>query len=322
MRYVPPHTVSPKAVSLIAEISMNAALLPESERVSLRLRRTNRLRSIQSSLSIENNSLTLGQVTDVIGGKRVLGDPREITEAKNAFDSYALIGNADPCSIDDLLTVHGIMMRGLLDDAGRFRRNGIGIYAGKDLVHLAPPPDMVPSLMGGLFAWLRDSDEHPLVKGCVFHYEFEFIHPFSDGNGRTGRLWHALILSRWVDAFEWIPVETVVRERQQEYYDAIGRSTSAGDSGPFLDFMLEAIRDAVLDARSAEIRGRTRLTETESSVLAMIRENRFGSAADAASVLSVSSRTVERALSKLKDLGFIARVGGNKTGVWIVQREP
>ncbi len=313
----PPFTVSAKAIGLVSDISIGLTKLTIGGSLpSPMLRRANMIKSIQSSLAIENNSLTLSQVTDVIDGKRVLGSAREIQEAKNAFDCYDRLPEMDPYSIDDLLSTHGMMMRHLLDDAGRFRASGVGIYAGKELIHMAPPPDLVPSLMADLFDWLRNSDDHPLIKGCVFHYEFEFIHPFSDGNGRTGRLWHTAIMASWVPEMAWVPVESVVRERQSGYYDAMATSTSAADSGPFIDFMLEAIRDALDEAVEASGAHGVRLNPTEDHLLEMIRTGAYINAAEAAEALSVSERTILRALKSLRDRGLIERDGPRKNGRW------
>ncbi len=274
-----------------------------------------RLRSIHSSLAIENNTLSLEQITDIIDGKGVLGNPREIQEVRNAFECYDFMPSADPNSIDDLLRIHGIMMRYLADDAGRFRHSGVGVFSDKGLVHMAPPADLVPGLMGDLFGWLRESDDHPLIKGCVFHYELEFIHPFSDGNGRMGRFWYTLILSEWMESLAWVPVESVIWGRRSEYYDAIGRSTSLGDSGPFIDFMLEALRDALEGLPRPPVSAYG-LSRTESAVFDMIRDGMFLNIDAAAEDLNVSARTVSRALAVLKGRGLVERVGSDRKGSW------
>lgn len=320
MPYCPPFTISSKAVNLVSEIIIKlTSIQMEGRTPSPKLRRVCRMKSINSSLAIENNTLSMEQVTDVIDGKRVLGNPREIQEVRNAFECYDLIPSTDPYSIDDLLKIHGIMMRYLVDDAGKFRSSGVGIFSEEWLVHMAPPANLVPELIGDLFRWLAESDDHPLIKGCVFHYEFEFIHPFSDGNGRTGRLWHTLILSKWADALAWVPVESVIKERQNEYYEAIGRSTSLGDSGPFIDFMLEALRDA-MDNMPHTIEHMDGLTRTEVAVFNMIRDGMFVTIDAAAEDLDVSARTVSRALASLKEKGLIVRTGSDRKGSWKVAR--
>ena len=246
MAYIPPFTVSPRSITLIAEITEELVKYSfDSRKVNPNLRRINRIMSIHSSLAIEGNTLTMDQVTDIIDGKRVLGNPREILEVKNALSAYELMNELDPFELDCLLKAHGVMMSGIIEDAGTLRRTGVGVYSGEKLIHMAPPFDRVPELITSLMQWARDSKDHPLIKSCVFHYEFEFIHPFSDGNGRIGRLWHTLILSKWNDSMASIPIESMVRKHQEEYYNAISRSTATGDSGAFIEFMLTAILEAI-----------------------------------------------------------------------------
>jgi Fic family protein len=245
--YRPPFTITDRAVFLVSEISEKVGMLSSvSDQIpSLKLRRANRMKSIQSSLAIENNSLTLGQVTDVVNGKRVLGPPQDIREVKNAYKAYGKMPELDPCSINDLLTAHGLITADLIHDSGRFRSSGVGIFEGKTLIHMAPPAGLVPKLIGDLFDWVRTADVHPLVKSCIFHYEFEFIHPFSDGNGRTGRIWHTLLLMKWKQIFEWVPIESLIHRHQNEYYEAIGKSTENTDAGIFTEFMLDIINEAL-----------------------------------------------------------------------------
>ena len=319
MGYTPPFTVTARSVSLVAEINEEVGRLTATEGLTRDsgLRRINRLKSIQSSLAIENNSLTLDQVTDIIDGRPVLGKPREIQEVKNAFAAYDTMEDLDPVRVQDLLKAHGIMMGSILDDAGRFRDSGVGVFSDKGVVHMAPPADRVPGLMDELTEWLRDSDDHPLIKSCVFHYEFEFIHPFSDGNGRMGRMWHTLILSKWRGIMAWVPIESIVREHQQEYYDAIALSTKKADSGPFIELMLSLIRDALRISVSAKGRSdMPALNPTERRLLSMIEDGMFVTAEDAAEALSVSGRTVERTIQSLRAKGLIEREGSNKSGNW------
>ncbi|MDR3206033.1 MAG: Fic family protein [Candidatus Methanoplasma sp.] len=244
--YSPPFTISDRAIGKISDISEKLGLL-DAARSSPdpRLRRANRIRSIRSSLAIANNSLTLEQAASAIDGKHVLGPPQDILEAKNAFAAYGGIGAYDPYAAEDLLDAHLKMTGGVVSDAGRFRPSRVGVFRGKKVVYIAPPAGMVPKLTCDLLSWARRSEAHPLIKSCVFHYEFEFIHPFSDGNGRMGRLWHTLLLSRWKPLFEWIPTESMLEKHQKEYYDAISGSTENTDSGIFIDFMLGIINDAL-----------------------------------------------------------------------------
>ena len=253
--YKPPYTITPTILSRVAEIGeLVGRYAAATERVlSPSLRRGNRIRTIQSSLAIENNSLTLDQVTAVIDGKRVLGLPREIQEVRNAFAAYDMIDTWDPASRNDLLKAHGVLTAGLVDESGSFRSSGVGVFRDKQLVHLAPPADRVPQLVGDLLAWLASTSAHPIVSSCVFHYEFEFIHPFSDGNGRLGRLWQTLILSKWKPLMAYVPVETIVSERQQQYYALLGRSDASGDATPFVEFMVDALKDALTASSAMEV---------------------------------------------------------------------
>ncbi|MDR2699069.1 MAG: Fic family protein [Candidatus Methanoplasma sp.] len=244
----PPFTITEEMLNLVAEISETLGSIKsvgDMEKLP-RLRRVGRIMSIHSSLAIENNSLTVDQVTDIIDGKRIIGPPKEIHEVKNAFAAYEELESIDPYDMKELLRIHGIMMGGLISESGRFRTVNAGVFSSDGrVVHAAPPPGMVPELMSGLFEWLRASKVHVLIRSSVFHYEFEFIHPFRDGNGRTGRLWQTAVLMKWMPVFAWIPVESVIRDRQTEYYDAISGSTSAGNSNEFILFMLRVILDAV-----------------------------------------------------------------------------
>jgi Fic family protein len=241
-------------LALIAEISEQIGQLSAvgDSRQTPQLRRGNRIRTIQASLAIENNTLSLEQVTAVLAGQRVLGLPREIQEVRNAFATYESMPDWRPDSRADLLRAHELLMQGLIDDCGRFRQAGVGIYRGEQLVHMAPPPSRVAHLMDDLLDWLGASDWHPLIISCVFHYEFEFIHPFADGNGRMGRLWQTLILSKWRPVLAYLPVETVIREQQGAYYAALSAADQLGEATPFVEFMLQALSVALAEAAQSE----------------------------------------------------------------------
>jgi Fic family protein len=241
--YTPPFTITAAILTSVAEIAVEVGRISalREEDTLPRLRRENRLRSIHASLAIENNTLTLEQVTAVIAGKRVLGPPSEIQEVKNAFAAYEAMTAWSPSSSKNLLAAHRLLMEGLATDAGRFRAASVGIAQGKNIVHLAPPAARVPVLMKDLIHWLKRTDAHPLISSCVFHYELEFIHPFTDGNGRMGRLWQTLILSRWNPLFTYLPVESVIRERQQDYYKVLGICDKLGNSNAFIEFLLDAL---------------------------------------------------------------------------------
>ncbi len=247
MRYKPPFNLNDEMLEYVTRIVETLGVVSNVESLDKlpKLRRVGRIKSIHSSLAIENNTLTFEQVIDIVSGKQVVGPAREIQEVKNALEAYKEIQNADPFSTPDLLRIHKIMMTGLVDNPGLFRFGQVGVFDGDgNVVHIAPPATRVPELIGNLFEWLKTSKTHPLIKSCVFHYEFEFIHPFSDGNGRMGRLWQTIILNAWKPIFAWIPLESIVKERQKEYYDAITQSTKLGNSDPFIMYMLKAIATA------------------------------------------------------------------------------
>lgn len=248
-RYQPPLTLTPRMLALTAEIGERVGHLSALHEGALtpQLRRGNRIRTIQASLAIENNTLSIEQVTAVLDGKRVLGLPREIQEVRNAFSTYEAMPEWQPSSRDNLLAAHALLMHGLIDDAGIYRRGGVGIYREARLLHMAPPANRVPQLMDDLLAWLSRCELHPLIASCVFHYEFEFIHPFADGNGRMGRLWQTLILSQWRAVLAYLPVESVIREQQDAYYEALAISDKAAEATPFVEFMLAALRQALLE---------------------------------------------------------------------------
>ena len=252
--YVPPYTITDAIIHLIAEISEQVGIVTVKNEgtINPHLRRENQIRTIHSSLAIENNSLSLEQMTDVINGKRILGAPNEIREVKNAYEAYSHLGSFEPYEIDDLLKAHQILMHDLTEESGQFRHGGVGVFAGKKLVHMAPPANLVPKLIGDLMEWVQCADAHPLIKNCIFHYEFEFIHPFSDGNGRMGRMWQTVLLGSWKPVFYWLPVETLIKERQNEYYQALAVADKAADSTAFIEFMLGVIRDALRELIQTE----------------------------------------------------------------------
>lgn len=245
--YQPPFTITSKILSQVAEIAVLTGQLSGSnaDSGSLRLRRINRIRTIQGSLAIEGNTLTEEQITTILEGEPVAAPLREIQEARNAIKTYDRFQQWRPWEKNDLAAAHQILMEGLIDTAGRYRTGGVGVMAGNKVLHMAPPANRVPALMNDLLRWLETCDHHPLITSSVFHYELEFIHPFEDGNGRMGRLWQTLILSRWNPLFSHVPVESLVHKHQQDYYATLIRSTRDSDSAPFIEFMLAMIRDAL-----------------------------------------------------------------------------
>lgn len=242
--YQPPYQITSSIVKQIASISEHLGRLSIAENAhsaSVQLRKINHIRTIVGTLQIEGNSLDEKQVTALLDGKPVLGSVREITEAKGAIRLYDEIHRLNFRKIEDLLEAHSLLMSNLLNDSGQFRKTNVGVHGKDGVSHIAPPSDRVHHLMSALFDWLGNSDEHPLLMSCVFHFEFEFIHPFVDGNGRLGRFWQSLILNNWNPLFSLIPVENMVRSRQNEYYDALALSGQAGESSPFIAFMLDVI---------------------------------------------------------------------------------
>ncbi len=320
--YTPPFTATESITNLVIEIAELTERISLSDRLSRnpKLRRENRIRSIHSSLAIEQNSLTMDQVSDIIDGKRVLGPPQDIREVKNAYEAYELLTRLNPYSIKDLLKAHKVMMSDLVKESGTFRSRGVGVYAGTELIHAGTPPQYVPDLMGQLFTWLKESKLHPLVKSCIFHYEFEFIHPFADGNGRLGRLWHTLILAKWREFFLWIPIETMIHERQDAYYQALNASNAAGESTVFVEFSLKVIRDLLLEL-SENGTGQADIGQnsTEDKLLALLRQGERHTAKSLALELGISERQVQRILKELKKAGIIERIGANRGGKWIVR---
>ena len=318
MTYKPPFEVRAKAIRMIAEISalVERYIIRMEQGDSLRLRKVNRIKTIQGSLAIEGNNLSESQITDILDGKQIVAPIREIQEVKNAIATYELYGSLDPYSLKDLLKAHGIMMTALVDNPGRFRNSGVGVFAGTKAVHIAPPHDRVPALMRELFGWLKKSEDHLLIKSCVFHYEFEYIHPFSDGNGRIGRLWQSLILGKLHPFFEYLPVENMVYANQQKYYQAINQSSQKNDSGIFIDFMLEEILDSLKmhQAKSSADVGVNVGVNVGVKILDHICQNPGCRANTIAEALGVTRRTVERHIRNLRNQGKIEFRGAPKNG--------
>ena len=248
--YIPPYTISGKMLEQVASISEKVGRITSRKELESKphLRRNNRIRSIHSSLKIEASSLSLDEVRDVINGHLIIGDQKEVQEVKNAYAAYEKISEIDPSSISDLKRIHGIMTHLTVKDSGKFRKGDEGVFSGGKCIFVAPPPHMVNGLMKSLLSWVKKSEGkvHPLIMAAVFHYEFVFIHPFSDGNGRMARLWHTVILYRWRSVFEYIPLESQIERFQEQYYDAIAKCNANGNSDIFIEFMLDMI-DMVLN---------------------------------------------------------------------------
>ena len=279
------------------------------------LRRELRIQTIYSSLVIEGNKLDERAVSAIIDGKRVLGDRRDILEVENARAAYDLIPELDPHSLEDLLRVHRVMMGGLVPDAGRFRSGNVGVFNGDTLIHAGTPAGYVPEVMVGLFEWLRATRMHPLLASCVFHFEFEFCHPFSDGNSRTGRLWQTLLLSQWRPVLAWLPIEFAIWRRQADYCEALALSGANGSCESFVEFMLEAIREAILPYARPE----SAADAERARALAFFRDNTRSTVAQLAQYLGCSKRSAERMVARLKEEGVLERRGSPRSGVWVVR---
>lgn len=254
-KYEPPFTLTNKIVNLVAGIGEEIGRFQFRDKLipNPRLRRENRIKTIHSSLAIENNTLDIEQVTAIVNGKRVLGKPAEIQEVKNAFEAYEQILDFDPYSIEDLLRAHGLMMNSLVSEAGRFRSGSVGVFNGSKLIHMAPPAEFVREHIENLLKWVEQSDLHMLVKSCIFHYEFEFIHPFRDGNGRMGRMWQTLLLATYHSVFVYLPIETLIKERQQEYYRRLAEADAKANSSVFVEFLLQVIYDTLTNVKEERL---------------------------------------------------------------------
>ena len=310
-----------KLVHNIAELLTKYSI----ERRPLLLRKENRIRSIQSSLAIENNSLTLEQVTDVIEGRRVLGPPKDIHEVQNAYETYERVFSMDPYQVEDFLEAHRLLTHGLVKHPGQFRLRDVGVYdtSGR-VVHIGARPQFVTSLVEELFSWAKNSDLLDLVKSCLVHFELEMIHPFEDGNGRMGRLWQSLILSRWNPLFEWLPIESVIHTHQQGYYDALAISNQENDATVFVEFMLEVILETFEEVKVAD---RIEEEKSEYVVLPALKPKerevfeqvkayleQYGNIGNqqAQELTGLSAATVRRYLSLFVKVGLLSASGSTK----------
>ena len=311
-----PFQINTRILRLTAEISElvgSMATLTEAAR-SPQLRRSNRIKTIYSSLAIEQNTLSLEQVTAVVSGKRVLAPPKDIAEVQNAFEIYDRLDELNPYSIDDLLTAHAVMVRGLRDDAGEFRSRPVGVVDSQgNILHFGTLPAYVPQLVEELLDWTENDETPLLIKSCVFHYEFELIHPFSDGNGRIGMLWHTLLLSKWHQLFAWVAVESIIHDRQSEYYQAINNANNAADSTCFIEFMLSAIKDALLEVTAQPSEVKPKAETREQAILDYLSKHGEIANNDVRKLLSVSAATANRVLNGMAEKGMIIRFRNGKS---------
>ncbi len=320
--YKPPFEITSKIIELISNISEKIGEINylQNNPYHIKLRKENRIKTIHSSLAIENNSLSLKQITAIIEGKHVLGNPNEIKEVKNSIQAYDLLLSLNPYKEKDLLKAHKLMMQDLVDRNGRYRTDGVGIFDGEKVVHLAPSADRVLELMFDLFKWLKESDAHPLIKSCVFHYEFEFIHPFQDGNGRMGRLWQTVILKEWKEIFAWLPVETLIKEKQKEYYSVLGASDSEASSTKFIEFMLSLILNTIEEIIESEKKVTqkvaVKVTVNQQKIIDAIKENPYVTQEQLADIVGIARKNIIINMKKLQENGLIKRIGADKNGHW------
>lgn len=323
MNYTPPFKITSKILSQVSDI---VELLTDIKHIHAnlntpKLRKKNRIRSITGTLQIEGNSFTQEKVTDVIDGKRVLGTTRELAEVQGAIKAYDSLDSFNYKNIEDLLASHKILMNELLNNAGNFRSGDVGVYGKDGVSHVAPPANLVHNLMGELFEWLESTNEHPLIVSCVFHYEFEFIHPFSDGNGRVGRLWQTVILNSYKNIFSLLPIESIVKENQSNYYKALEDSGSLGESTPFIEFMLDIILKTLKEVEKENKNVPTNVPRNVpkkrlDDIIKLIKKNKEITTIEIATILKTTDKTIKRDIQKLKEQNIIKRVGANKGGYW------
>lgn len=314
MGYEPPFRRTSQIENLSLEIAELVGSLASSSELSTSpyLHRKLRIRTIHSSLLIEGNTLSEDQVTAVIDGKKVLGDAKDIREVENANRAYGLIDSIDPFNVADLLRVHEVMMDGLVKGAGSFRSKNVGVYDGDQLIHAGTPSNYVPEVMSDLFDWLSSTEVHPLISSCIFHYEFEFVHPFVDGNGRCGRLWHTLLLSKWRPVLKWLPIESIIWQRQQEYYAAIAASNTSGSCETFVAFMLEVIRDSIIPYAIHKSDKDVR----KEQLIEAIADDLHVTIPQLIERTGFSRRSIERDIAELKEDGILKRLGSTRAGSW------
>ena len=328
MSYTPPFTITAKILNLVAEISEQVGELNASALVSSpQLRKQNRIKTITGTLAIEGNTLGEEQITAIVDGKAVLGSARELAEVKGAIAAYEALPSLQLASSQDLLSAHALLMADILSTAGTFRNQAVGIHKSGKIHHVAPPAHKVSGLMSELMQWLSSAQDHPLITSSVFHYEFEFIHPFTDGNGRMGRLWQSLILSQWQPLFLSLPLESVIKEHQTQYYQALEQADEQANSTPFIQFMLTAIgqtlrQNAPVNAPvNAPANAPVKIAglKTPEAILTLLQDEPQLTRQQLAHSLGKDLRTIARALVKLQQTGKLRRIGSDKTGHWEVQ---
>ncbi len=310
----PPYNITGKILKLVASISekigeVNSAHLskPPTE-----LRKKNRMKTIHSSLEIEGNTLTLEQITAIVENKRVIGPKKDILEVKNAIAVYNALDKLNPYSFDSFCEAHALLMNGLIESAGRLRNRSVGIVKSSEVAHIAPSSEMLKPLLNDLFDYIKNDDDLVLIKSCVFHYEMEFIHPFIDGNGRMGRLWQTLILKDSYPVFEYLPIETLIKERQEQYYESLGKSDNTGESTIFIEFMLEIILkslEELLKVQNVSLSNIDRLNLFKP----IVKNDYFTRKEYLKSFREISSATASRDLKFAVENGWIEKLGDKNT---------
>ena len=325
--YTPPFTISAKAINLIAEISaqLERYVIRMEQADGIRLRKVNRMKTIHGTLAIEGNTLTEEQVTALLNGKHVVAPAKEVQEVRNAITAYDSFMDFNPYNYKDLLKAHGLMAMGLVDNPGHFRTEPVGVLGKEVIAHIAPPADRVPPLISDLFEWLNNSQDHVLIKSSVFHYEFEFIHPFMDGNGRMGRFWQSRLLSEWNPVFAHLPVENMIWENQSAYYKAIQDSTDANNSGIFVDFMLGIILEALKSHKQpldednrVNVKVNVKVNVNQQKILDALKQNPYSTMDELSEIVGIAKKNVFNNMKKLQEAGLLIRHGADKNGWWEV----
>lgn len=323
MENYPPYTITDKMLNYVSDImkKIGEANYFESLNRYPELRRKTRIRSIHSSLAIENNQLSLFQVEDVINGKKVIGEQKDIQEVKNAYKAYEQIDKMNPYSVEDLKKIHGILTFLIEKDSGKFRNHGEAVYDGDVEIFMAPSHKMVPTLIDNLFNWMIENKDkvNPLILSSVFHYEFVFIHPFGDGNGRTARIWQTAILANWEKAFTYLPIESMIKKNQNEYYKVIDNCNKAGNSTEFIEFMLKMISDTIDETSKITTQEITQET-TQEKILKLIKNNPNITQTQMATALGLTRDGISYNIKQMKDNGIIERIGATKNGKWIIKK--
>ncbi len=321
--YIPPYSITSKMLSLCTLIGEELTKIEynEDDIITPKLRKKNRVKTLSGTLEIEGNFLGEEKITAILNGQRVLGTNLELAEVEGAINAYTNIDAYNDYNIDDLLKAHKTLMNGILKNPGSFRNVNVGVGNENGVSHVAPPHKLVPQLMSDLFSWLETTDEHPLIKSSIFHYEFEFIHPFSDGNGRIGRLWQTLILSTWKEIFKSLPTESMIRDNQQKYYDVLEQSGKEANCNSFIEYMIEMILKTVQTSISEGTQAPKRKPiDPEKRILRYIKKNKAITITELAKNLKVTNRTVEKHIAKMKKDGKIRRLGSSRNGSWEVSK--